>query len=177
MNLGLFAKDQSDDFPDHGKMSIYTFINTFYLLITEKMVNKKAQSSMEFLILMGFLTFVMVVIIGAGFYYSNTINDRMKSSQIANFANKITSTAEVVFYAGEPSKATITAHLPDGVTDLQIIENSIVITHSLTSGENTIAYQSSVPMVENFSAELSIFSGIKSIVIVANESHAVVSRN
>jgi preprotein translocase subunit YajC len=126
---------------------------------------------------MGFLTFVIVIIISAGFYYSNTINDRMKSGQIANFANKITSSAEVVFYAGEPSKATITAYLPDGVLDIQIIENSIVINHSLTTGKNVIAYSSSVPMVENLSSPLSVFSGIKSIVIVANQTHAIVGSN
>ena len=130
---------------------------------------------MEFLILMGFLTMVIVIIIGAGFYYSNTISDRMKTSQIANFANKITSTAEVVFYAGEPSKATITAHLPDGVVDLEIIDNSLIITYKLVTGLNKVAYQISVPTAENQSSTLSSLSGIKSIIIVANQTHAIVS--
>ena len=64
---------------------------------------KRAQSSMELLILMGFLTFVIVGIMGVGYFYSNTINDRIKSNEINNFAIKITSTAETVFYSGEPS--------------------------------------------------------------------------
>lgn len=132
---------------------------------------------MEFLILMGFLTFVIVTIIGTGFYYSSTINDRIKSSQVANFANKITSTSELVFYAGEPSKSTISAHLPDGISDIQIINNSLIITYSLSSGTNKISYSSSVPMVENTLAQLSTSSGIKNIVIVANATHSVVSAN
>lgn len=140
------------------------------------MVIKKAQASMEFLILMSFLTFVIISIIGIGFYYSSTINDRIKSSQVANFGNKVISASEVVFYAGEPSKSTISAYLPEGVSDLEIIENSLIITYTLSSGINKRAYPSNVPMVENSSAQISQYSGIKNIVIVANSSHAIVSR-
>jgi len=68
---------------------------------------KKAQSSMEFLILMGFLTFVIIGILGIGYMYSNTINDRIKAGQIESFANKVTTSSETVFYAGEPSRAII----------------------------------------------------------------------
>lgn len=141
------------------------------------MENKKAQSSMEFLILMGFLTFVIVAIIGIGFYYSATINDRIKSSQIANFANKITSTSEVVFYAGEPSKSTISVYLPDGISDIQIDNRSIIITHSLSTGQNKISYLSEVPLAEDVTKMLTIFSGTKSVMVVANETHAVIAEN
>ncbi len=141
------------------------------------MVSKKAQTSMEFLILMGFLTFVIIIIVSTGFYYSSTINDGIKSSQVANFANKITSTSETVFYTGEPSKSTISAHLPEGISGIEIIDNSLIITYILSSGENKISYSSDVPMTENTSAQLSISSGIKNIIIVANETHAIVSEN
>ena len=139
--------------------------------------NKKAQSSMEFLILMGFLTFIIIVILGIGYYYSSTINDRIKSSEINNFANKITSTAEVVFYAGSPSKLTISVHLPKGVGDIQIVDDSIVITYNLTSGKNVISFPSDVPIIEDVTAELSSTSGIKNIVIVADEDYAIISQS
>lgn len=126
---------------------------------------------------MGFLTFVIIAIVGTGFYYSTTINDRIRSSEISNYANKITSTSEMVFYSGEPSKSTISAYLPDGITNIEIIENNVVITYSLSSGQNTIAYESMVPIVEDSINRLSIISGVKSIEIVANETHAVISQN
>lgn len=138
---------------------------------------KKAQSSMEFLILMGFLTLVIIVIVGMGFYYSSTIKDRIKLSQSSNFANKIASTTETVFYAGEPSRATISAHLPEGVSSIQIIENSIVITQNLETGINIKAYHSNVPIAQNSSATLTTLPGIKNIVVVANETHAIISEN
>jgi len=115
---------------------------------------------MEFLILMGFLTFV-----------------RIKSSQINNFANKITSTAEIVFYAGSPSKLTISAYLPEGIGDIQIIDDNIVITYNLSTGKNVISFSSNIPIIENASAEISSTSGIKNIIIVADENHAIISQN
>ena len=141
------------------------------------LLNKKAQSSMEFLILMGFLTFVIIGILSVGYYYSNTINDRMKSSQINNFANKIISTAEIVFYAGEPFKLTISAYLPEGIEEIRIIDNDLIITYSLTTGRNVISFSSEVPMIENVSAELSSTSGIKNIIIIADANQAIVSQN
>lgn len=139
--------------------------------------SKTAQSSMELLILMGFLTFVIIGILGIGYFYSNTINDRIKANQINNFATKITSTSETVFYSGEPSRATITAHLPRGVKDVEIIDNAIVITYRLETGENVIAYPSNVPILENPSAQITATSGIKNILIVANQTHAIISQN
>lgn len=141
------------------------------------MVSKKGQSSMEFLILMGFLTLVIIVIGGMGVYYSGTIKDRIKLSQSSSFANKIVSTSETVFYAGEPSRATVSVQLPEGVSNIQIVENSIVITQNLETGTDVQAYHSSVPIAQNSSAILTVSPGIKNIIVVANETHAIISEN
>lgn len=156
-----------------------TFINILFQLKKE-MVSfnyKRGQSSMEFLILMSFLTFVIMGILTMGYFYSNTINDRMKSSQITNFANKIILTSETVFYAGEPSKATISAHLPIGVNDIEIIDDAIIITYHLVTGQNKVAFSGNVPIVENSTAELSSDHGIKNLIITTNSTHAIVTQN
>ena len=137
---------------------------------------KKAQSGMELLILMSFLTVVIIGILTIGYFYSNTINDRMKSSQVSNFANKIISTSEAVFYAGEPSKATISVHLPEGVNDIEIIDNAIVITYYLATGQNKVAFSGNVPIAENSTAKLSSNQGIKNLVVIANSTHAVITQ-
>lgn len=136
----------------------------------------KAQSSMELLILMGFLTFIIIGILGIGYFYSNTINDRIKSSEINNFANKIISTSEIVFYSGEPSRATISTHLPENVQDIQVLNDTLVITYTLASGQNKAAFSSSVPITEDPSNKITINSGIKTILIIANQTHAIISQ-
>lgn len=138
---------------------------------------KRGQSSMEFLILMSFLTFVIIGILTIGYLYSNTINDRMKSNQINNFANKIISTSEAVFYAGEPSRATISVHIPEGVNDIEIIDNAIVITYQLATGQNKVAFSGNVPIAEDPTAKLSSDQGIKNIVVIANLTHAAIAQN
>lgn len=139
--------------------------------------NKTAQSSMEFLILMGFLTFVIIGVLGIGYFYSETINDRIKATQISNFANKIAITAETVFYSGEPSKATISVHLPEGVDDIEIIDDMIVITYHLATGENIISFSSNVPLAETPTEEITASSGLKTLTITANQTHAVIAQN
>ncbi len=138
--------------------------------------NRKAQAAMELLILMGFLTFVIIGILGVGYFYSNTINDRIKSNQINNFATKITTTSESVFYSGEPSRATISANLPSGVQNIEIIDNSIVITYNLATGQNKVAFPSNVQIIEDPSAKLTSNSGIKNILVIANQTHAIISQ-
>ena len=139
--------------------------------------NKKAQSSMEFLILMGFLTLIIIGILSIGYFYSSTTNDRIRSSQVSSFANKIISTSETVFYAGEPSKATISVRLTDGIQDIEIINDTLIITYSLATGQNKISFSSNVPLAESSTAEISSNSGIKNLVIVANSTHTVISQN
>ena len=139
--------------------------------------NKTAQSSMEFLILMGFLTFVIIGILGIGYFYSGTINDRIKSTQISNFVNKIVSTSEIVFYSGEPSKATISVHLPEGISDIEIINDTIIITYHLMSGQNKVSFSSKVPIIEIPAKEITASSGLKILVITANQTHALIEEN
>ncbi len=138
--------------------------------------NKSAQSSMELLILMGFLTSVVIGILGVGYFYSNTINDRIKSTEVNNFATKIISTSESVFYSGAPSKSTISASLPENVQNVTIKNNMITIAYRLTSGQNVVSYSSNVPITENISAKITPISGIKNIVIVANQTNAIISQ-
>lgn len=139
--------------------------------------NKKAQAAMELLILMGFLTFVIIGILGVGYFYSNTINDRIRSNQINNFAVKIVTTSESVFYSGEPSRSTISAQLPANVQNIEIIDNAIVITYGLATGQNKVAFPSNVQIIEDPSSQLTTSSGIKNIIVVANKTHAIISQN
>ena len=132
---------------------------------------------MEFLILMGFLTLVTIGILSIGYVYGDTINDRIKSTQVSNFANKIITTAETVFYSGEPSKATISAHLPEGVSDIEIIDDTVIISYNLASGQNKISFSSNVPIAEVTTNEISARSGLKNIVITANQTHSLIQEN
>lgn len=136
------------------------------------MKRNKAQVSIEYLIIVGFVTFVVMVIIGIALFYSGTIKDKIKENQINNFANKIISTAESVYYSGAPSKATISCYIPNSVKNIKIEEYDLIIEFSSSSGINKIAFSSRVPI----SGTLSTSQGLKKIKIEAQSDKVIISQ-
>jgi uncharacterized protein (UPF0333 family) len=132
---------------------------------------KKGQVSVEYLIIFGFVVFFIIILLGIALSYSSNIKDNMRFSQIEDYSTKITSSAESVFYSGAPSKATISAYLPEAVKKVEIIENRIVITLSSSSGTNKLSYGCNVPI----SGVLSNNSGVKKIELSANETSITIS--
>lgn len=132
----------------------------------------KAQVSIEYLIIVGFVTFVVMAILGIAFYYSGTMKGKIKENQITDFANKIISTSESVYYSGAPSKATISCYLPDNVKSITIGEYDLIIEFSTSSGVNKIAFSSRVPI----SGTLTTSQGLKKIQIEAQSDRVIISQ-
>jgi uncharacterized protein (UPF0333 family) len=110
------------------------------------MEKRRGQISIEYLIVISFVTFVVLSVLGLAFFYSSQIRDTIKTNQMQNFCNKIISSAESTFYSGEPSRNTVTGHLPEGITNISIIKNSIFVEMVTSSGTNKIAFPSNVPI-------------------------------
>lgn len=127
------------------------------------MAMKRGQISTEYLIVVGFVTFLIISVVGLAFFYSGSITDRIKLDQIQDFANKIISSAEQVFYAGEPSRVVINAYLPSGVGQIEIVNNNLVFNVSTSSGLTRIAFPSKVQI----EGALSLDPGVKRINVVA----------
>jgi len=135
------------------------------------MNKKKGQAGIEYMIIVGFVTFAILSILTFALFYSDKIKDRVRLNQVENFATQLISSAESVFFSGEPSKTTINLYLPEGVDEISIIENSLVITTKTSSGKNIRAFKSNVPLQGN----LSTGEGIKKIILEAEENYLLVS--
>lgn len=130
---------------------------------------KRGQISTEYLIVLGFIAFMIMSILGVAFFYMNSARDQIKSSQITSFANKILSNSRSVFYAGEPSQVVINAYLPDGVEDIWVFEEAgaediLVFNVSNEGGGSVTGFSSDVNL--NI-VSLSISEGVKRIRISA----------
>jgi len=136
-------------------------------------MNKKSQVSIEYIIIVGFVTFILLSVLGAAFFYSGGIKDRIKMTQVSNFGNKIVSSAESVFYYGEPSKATITTYLPEGVQSIVVsdTDDSLVISVQLDSGLTVTSFSSNVPI----SGTLASFQGIRKINMIAGVNEVIIA--
>jgi uncharacterized protein (UPF0333 family) len=136
--------------------------------------DKKAQVSMEYLIIVAFVTFVVIAVLGIAFFYSGIIKDKLRETQISNYAHNIISASESVFYSGEPSKATISAYLPDNVLEITVTERDLVVEFQTSSGVNKIAFPSNVNITGG--SPLSVSQGLKKIEIVADANHAIINQ-
>ena len=134
---------------------------------------KRAQISMEYMVVIGFVTAVVIVLFGLAFFYSNTLEDQIKDRQLEDFAHKIISSAESVYFSGEPSKTTVNAYLPRGVSKIEIEENQIEFYFEISSGQNIRAYQSDVPITGEISSEF----GTKVILLSAEADSVLISSN
>jgi len=131
----------------------------------------KAQISIEYLIIISFITFLIMSILAVAFFYAGNISDRIKMDQVQSYANKIISSSESVFYAGKPSKVLINAYLPIGVEGIEILNKDIVFNVTTNSGTTRIAFSSKVPL----SGTLSNWEGVKAINITAGDDYVTIN--
>lgn len=130
-------------------------------------MSRKSQSSLEYLITVGFITFLVISIILISYIYTGILREKIKENQVESFANKVVSTAESVFYAGEPSKTTLEVYLPPGVTGITIINDSLIMNYSAGSAENVRAYPSKV----NITGSINPAPGTKRLILEAKTNY------
>ena len=130
-----------------------------------------AQIGMEYLMIIGFLTFILISTLGIAMYHNNTIRDMISSRQVESMSNKIISAAESVFYAGEPSKVTIVSYIPDGISEINITDNTLFVTFQSSSGTNKASFPSNVPIA----GSISTTSGLRNIIIEATSSSVTIN--
>ncbi len=131
----------------------------------------RSQSGVEYMIVIGFVSFAVMVILLMSGYYSNLTKDKIRMNQIESFAEQLINNAETVFFAGEPSEKTVNLYLPSGVKEIIITSNSIVMTISSSSGDNLRSFGSNVPLQEG---SISNVEGVKVLSIKARENFVVI---
>ena len=136
-----------------------------------KIEKKRSQVGVEYMIVVGFITFAIMSVLILAFFYSDKIKDRIKLNQVESFTNQLINSAEGVFFAGEPSKTTVSLYLPDGVESIQITSDSVVMTVRVSSGENKRAYDSKVPL----QGTISPTEGIKKLSLEAKQNYVEIS--
>jgi len=130
-----------------------------------------AQISVEYLVIIGFVTFIIIGILAVSLVYQTEIQDTINLNQIERLTNKIITSAEEVFYSGEPSRVTITGYMPKGVEGIEIIGKQMVFNITTSSGPARIAYTSEVQLEGN----LSLSEGIKRIELIAESDKVLIN--
>ena len=136
---------------------------------------KRGQISLEYLIVVGFVMFAVIILLGVSLFYASSVQDQIKINQLSTFANKVINSAESVYYAGEPSKVTITAFLPMGVQNFNIISNSLNFSFVTSSGTSVIAFESKVPLLDSNFPLSSLNEGTRILTVTADSDSVSIS--
>lgn len=131
----------------------------------------RAQVSVEYLLIIGFIAVVTVPLIILYYNYTADSSDEIVASQINQIANKIVDAAESVYYLGEPSQTTIKAHIPGQIVGAGLDNKEVIFNVSTRTGISEIVKVSSVDL----SGSLPIEKGIYSITLKARTTDVEIS--
>jgi len=131
----------------------------------------KAQISMEYLIIVGFVAAITVPLIVIFNTHSSEMNEEITANQVDNIASKIVDAAESVYYLGESSKVTFRTYIPKKINAVSIGNNEVVFYINRMNGIDHVVKYCAVPINGSISAE----SGIHNIVIESKGDYVWVS--
>ena len=105
---------------------------------------KEAQVSVEYLIIIGFVTLITIPLIIIYYTFTQESTDDINSVQIDQIGKKIVDAAESVYYLGEPSQTTIRVKIPPNVVLANLSNYEVVFRLKTRAGEVDIVQSSAV---------------------------------
>ncbi|MCS7134635.1 MAG: hypothetical protein NZ889_02140 [Candidatus Pacearchaeota archaeon] len=142
---------------------------------------KKAQVSVEFSLLLGLVTLLLLAIIGIAYYYSGSAKAQIRVNTIEKAGKKIADTADSICFLGAPSKATIQVNIPEGVEEVKVQSNGIhgVLFKVKIRGNvvTDLFYKTQCPILIDDQTLVGLKKqGTKTIVVIAEENKVRITR-
>jgi len=121
-----------------------------------KTVHKKAQVSMEYILITAFSLLVIMPLIVLFFDYSQTYNADITSNQANNVMDELLNSAETGHYLGEPSQKTLSLYFPNNIEAINFADGYFSM--SIRSKGNIYTIYRTAPI--NFTGNLSNSYGV-----------------
>ena len=132
---------------------------------------KKAQVSIEYMLIIGFVTIITIPLIIIYHSFIQDSNDEISSTQINQVAKKVVDAAESVYYLGEPSQTTLKVNIPSQIILANLSNNELVLKIRTTSGSADIVRSSAV----NITGSFPLNKGTYTLTIKAKSNYVEVS--
>ncbi len=88
-------------------------------------MQKKAQSSLEFLMILGVALTIILILAGIFVSYSNGAKKNLDQQQLRNIGDEIISNSERVYFLGTGNRVTQKSNFPDGIVNFTIVHMNI----------------------------------------------------
>jgi len=147
-------------------------------------VIRKAQASMEYLLVAGMITLVILPSVYIFYSYSQKSNEEIAQGMVNRFGTQIVDAAEEIYYLGGPSKTTLDLTMPKGVRNMEIWCNQEIVFFLADGSE--IAFKSRVNITTNITADdasgRSCYNftkedyspGLKNVIVEANGDNVLI---
>ncbi|MBW2999985.1 hypothetical protein KY339_04895 [Candidatus Woesearchaeota archaeon] len=134
-------------------------------------MNKRAQISMEYVTIVGFVAAILIPMMIIFYTYSDQTEDQIISSQVDKISKKVADAAESVYYMGEPSKTTIKAYFPKNIENITVGNQEIVFFVHTKNGIDEVVTVTSI----DINGSLTSTSGIHHIDVQSKGTYVEIS--
>ena len=125
------------------------------------MIAAKAQSALEYLMVIALAMGIIVPITYMFFQYSSESNVQIIDVQVTQIGRNIIDTAESVYYSGEGSKIVLEINMPENVEDVYIIADRELVFKVITElGETEIVFFSDIDITIAEDGDLTDIAGV-----------------
>lgn len=134
--------------------------------------SRKAQFSMEYLLMMGFALLLLIPTIYLFINESNNIKSDIALSQLNKISLKLSEKSEEVYYQGAPSRTTITANFPYGIKNISIQGKDILFIYEGYENSTLTVLQT---CQINVTGNISTKAGVHNILIKSEGEYVSIS--
>jgi hypothetical protein len=132
---------------------------------------KKAQISVEYMMIIGFATLMALPLLLVYYNYSADASEAVASGQALQIARAIADSSESVYFLGYPSQTTLKLNFPDNIQSINLSNREIVFRMKNRQRTADIVQVSSV----NLSGDLPIKPGPHTVTIVAQDGYVQIT--
>ena len=132
---------------------------------------KKAQVSMEFLMVIAITFLFTIPLIVLFMKESQSAGEQVSLSQVSQIARRIVGAAESVYAYGEPTSTVLKVYMPTGVNSSSISGNELIFV--VNNQGSMVSIEE--PATMNLSGNLSVNPGIHNIRVTAANNTVIIS--
>jgi hypothetical protein len=135
-------------------------------------MEKRGQISVEYLIIVGSITFLLIGILAVSYFYIGQVKSTTDANQVDQIVKRIISNAELVSFHGVPSKISFKIQFPEGIQSINYSAGELSITFRSSGRNIDLHYPTAITLQGN----LSTTAGIKEVVLEAKEGYVWVGQ-
>jgi uncharacterized protein (UPF0333 family) len=133
---------------------------------------KQGQVAMEYLIIMGFIFFMIIPLTIIFLQQSDSLSMDVAISTASKINKEIIDKSEEIYYKGPPSKTTISAYFPDRIENITISSYEISM---IVTGQKGRTHDINYPSEINLTGSLKTFKGVHNIEIESKGDYILIT--